>query len=146
VLVVVALWRRERRERGGDVAAAEIVVLELVGVAFLVGSSFVQTFTDSVAYAALAVAIGLGLTAWGVVTRVRRRAAAGIGVVLVAVVLLVGVPLWGLLLPSWDAASLWILIGVAGLLALLVAGLLDWGRAATRRQLTRIEDATADWE
>ena len=146
VLTVVALWRRERREHGADVAAAPIVVLELVGVAFLVGSALVQTVTDSVAYAVLAAAIGLGLTVWGVVSRVRRRAAAGIVVVLVSLVLLVGVPLWGLLLPSWNAASLWILIGVAGLVALVVAGLLDWGRAATRRQLTRIADATAGWE
>ena len=115
-------------------------------VGTLVGAALVQTVTQSVAYAVLAASIGLGVAAWGVVSRVRRRVAAGIGIVLVAVVLLVGVPLWDLLLPSWDAASFWVLIGLAGLVALVVAGTLDWSRATARRQLTRVEEATAGWE
>ena len=145
-LVVVALWRRDRRAHGGQVASPEIVVLELVGIAFLAGSALVQAVTESVAYAVLAIAVGLSVAAWGVVSTVRRRVAAGVGIVLVAVVLLVGIPLWNLLLPAWDAAFLWVLIGLAGLVALVVAGLLDRGRAAARRELTRIEESTAGWE
>ncbi|HET7820175.1 MAG TPA: hypothetical protein VFL10_01510 [Ornithinibacter sp.] len=145
-LVVVALWRRDRRAHGGRPAAPEIVVLELVGIAFLVGAALVQAVTESVAYAVLATAIGLAVAGWGVVSRVRRRVAAGVGIVLVGVVLLVGVPLWNLLLPAWDAAVLWVLIGLAGIVALLVAGTIDWSRATARRGLTRVEEATADWE
>jgi hypothetical protein len=145
VLVVVALWRRDRRERGASVASSEIVVVELIGIVFLVGSALVQTFTDSLAYAALAAAIGLGVVAWGALTKVRRRVAAGAAVVAVSVTLLIGVPLVNLL-PSWEGAGLWILIGGVGLLAVLVASMLERGKAAVRKTMTRLADATVGWE
>ncbi|GAA2154437.1 hypothetical protein GCM10009826_14580 [Humibacillus xanthopallidus] len=145
ILAVVALWRRDRQERGGDVAATEIVVLELVGVGFLVGSAWVQTFTETLAYAALAATIGLAVVGWGVVTRVRRRVAAGAVIIAVSVVLLIGVPLVGLL-PSWQGAGLWVLIGGLGLIAVLIASMLERGKAVARKTMTRLAEATAGWE
>ncbi|HSO65727.1 MAG TPA: hypothetical protein VLQ78_11575 [Ornithinibacter sp.] len=145
VLVAVALWRRDRAELGLSVSSPEIVALEMVGIAFLAGASVVQSVTESVVYAALTAAIGLAVTAWGVVSRVRRRVAAGLGLVLVAVALLVGVPLVQLL-PSWEGAGLWVLIGGVGLVVILVAVFLERGKAAARSGLARFAETTSGWE
>ncbi|GAA6525308.1 hypothetical protein IDVR_11030 [Intrasporangium sp. DVR] len=145
VLVSVGLWRRDRAERGERRADPDIVWLELVGVALLVGPSLALAATESLAHVAVAFALGLGVAAWGVVSKVRRRVAAGVGVALVAVVLLVAVPLV-LLLPSWEGAALWVLIAVVGLVAVLVAAFLERGKVAARKGLTRFKEATADWE
>jgi len=145
VLSVTELWRQDRRAHGGRVAAAEIVVLELVGVAFLVGAAFVQAVTEALAYAVLAALLGLAVTGWGVVTKVRRRVAVGALTVLASLVVLVAVPLVGLL-PSFEGAGLWILIAAVGLGALLVASFLEQGKAAVRQGARRFGEITAGWE
>lgn len=145
LLAVAGLWRRDRRTRGEPAATTDVALVELVGIAFLVGSSFVQTFTISVAYAALAAAIGLLVAGWGLVTRVRRRLVAGILVAVVGVVLLVMVPLVRLL-PAWQGAWLWILVVVVGLLALGAASLLESGRTMVRKGRIRFVDLTQGWE
>jgi hypothetical protein len=144
-LVVVALWRRDRAAHGLPVSSPEVVGLEVVGIAFLAGASVVQAVTESVAYAVLVAAIGLAVAAWGVLSRVRRRLAAGLGLVLLAVALLVGVPLVSLL-PSWEGAGLWVLIGGVGLVVILVAVFLEQGRAAARSGLARFARTTTGWE
>lgn len=145
LLAVVALWRRERRSRSAPVASPEIVAVELVGVAFLVGSSFVQTFTSAVGYAALAAAISLLIAGWGLVTRIRRRLVAGIFLAAVGAVLLVMVPLVRLL-PAWQGAWLWVLVVVIGLVALGAASLLESGREMVRSRRRRFADITQGWE
>ncbi|HET6968845.1 MAG TPA: hypothetical protein VFI44_11225, partial [Ornithinibacter sp.] len=145
ILVVVALWRRDRAALRQPVASPEIVAVELVGIAFLAGGSVVQSVTESVAYAVLTAAIGLAVAAWGVVSRVRRRVGAGLGIVLLAVALLVGVPLVRLL-PSWEGAGLWVLIGGVGLVVILVAVFLERGKAAARSGLARFSRTTSGWE
>ncbi len=144
-LTVVELWRRDRRQQAGPVASTDIVVLELTGVAFLIGPSFVQAVTDSVLYAVLATALGLVVLGWGLVTKVRRRVATGGLTVLASCVVLVAVPLVGLL-PSWQGAGLWLLIAAVGLGALLVASFLEQGKAAARKGVSRFGEATAGWE
>ncbi|HET7276874.1 MAG TPA: DUF2510 domain-containing protein [Dermatophilaceae bacterium] len=145
ILAVEALWRRDREQHGGGVAAPEIVALELVGVGFLVGAAFVQAVTEAVGYAVLAGAVGILLTGWGVVTRVRRRVATGSVVVLAAVVMLIGVPLVRLL-PAVDTTLGWLLMIALGLAVLLFASLLEKGRAAVRKGLIRFAEATEGWE
>jgi hypothetical protein len=145
ILTVVELWRLDRSQHGGSVAATEIVVLELTGVALLVSASFVQTVTEAVGYAVLAAALGLAVMGWGVLTKVRRRLAAGASVVLVSLVMLVAVPLVGLL-PAWQGAALWVLIAGVGLLALLVASFLEQGKRAVHKGLSQFGEATAGWE
>jgi hypothetical protein len=120
LIAVVALWRRDRRIRSAPAASPEIVAVELVGIAFLVGS-------------------------WGLVTQVRRRLVAGVLVAAVGAVLLVMVPLVRLL-PAWQGAWLWILVVVLGLLALGAASLLESGREMVRSTHRRFVDATRDWE
>lgn len=145
ILVIVGLWRRDRATRGTSVASTEIIVVESVGIAFLVGASFVQAVTISIGYAVLAMALGLAIAGWGLVTRVRRRLLAGVLVMLAGAVLLVAVPLVQLL-PSWGGAGLWILIAGMGILAVLVATFLEQGRIAIRAGLGRFSAETKDWE
>ena len=145
LLVVVSLMRQDARRRGAEVATPAVVALELLAVAFLVGASLVQTVTDSAGYALVAIVLGVAVAAWGLVTKVRRRVMAGCAVVLVAATMLVVVPLVRLL-PGWSGATLWVLIGAAGLVALLVATGLEEGRAALRRARHRIAERTGDWE
>ena len=144
-LTVAELWRQDRKQHGGRVAVTEIVVLELAGVGLLVGAAFVQAVTEAVVYAVLSAALGLAVTGWGVVTKVRRRVAAGALTVLASVVVLVAVPLVGLL-PSWEGAGLWVLIAAVGLVALLVASFLEQGKIAARKGLSRFGEATVGWE
>jgi len=145
VLVAVGLWRRDRRQLGQAVADPVVVALERVGVALLVGPSLVQAVTDSVAYVPVVLALGLAVTAWGAITKVRRRLALGALIVLLAVLILVAVPLVQLL-PSWEGAALWVLIAVVGLVAVLVAAFLERGKAAARKGLARFAEVTQDWE
>ena len=67
-LVVVGLWRRDRLSRGERAATTEIITLERLGLLLLVGPALVQAVTETLAYALLASAIGLGVAAWGAIT------------------------------------------------------------------------------
>ena len=145
LLAIVGLWRRDRRTRSEDVASPEVVSVEMVAVAFLVGAPFVQAVTDSVLHALGAAGIGLAVVGWGAATRVRRRVAAGAVIVLAALVVLVAVPLVALL-PAWGGAGLWLLIAAVGLIAVLVATFVERGRTVARSTLARVGEATADWE
>jgi hypothetical protein len=145
LLVVVALVRRDARGRGRDPSAASVVALEMVGIAFVVGAALVQSVTTSLVYTAVALALGLAIGAWGVVTKVRRRVAAGVAIVVAAMVLLVALPLVQLL-PAWSSALLWACIAGVGILALLAATLLEQGRSVVRRVLKGFGELTEGWE
>lgn len=145
LLVAVGLWRHHRLLQRADAAAPEIVALEVVGIGFLVGSSFTQAVTDEVAYATVAAALGVGVSAWGLVTQVRRRMMAGVLVVVGALVVFVGVPM-ARLAPAWEGAWLWLLIGGIGAVALLAATMLEEGRRLVERGMRRFTEMTAHWE
>ena len=145
VLVVVALWRRDRRGHELPVATPEIVALELTGVAILVGAALVQAVTVSVVHGFTAVGLGALVVGWGAVTRVRRRVVAGVVVVLAALVLVLAVPLVSLL-PAWGGAGMWVAVAALGLVAVLAATLLERARAAAQATRGRLERLTAGWE
>jgi hypothetical protein len=145
VLVVVGLVRRTEREHGSRVDGDEVKLLELVGVAFLVGASYVQVFSVGLQYTLLAATLGLGVVVWGVLTRVRRRLVAGCVVVLTALLLLVLVPL-AHLLPAFTSAAVWVAIAGIGLVALMAATLLEQGRAVVRRGIDELHHLTEGWE
>jgi hypothetical protein len=145
LLVAVALLRQDARKRGADPAAAGIVALEVVGIAFVVGASFVQAVTNSLVYIGLAVVLGAAVAAWGLVTKVRRRVAAGGAVVLAAVVVLLAVPLVSLL-PAWQGTALWIFLAGAGLVALLAATAIEKGRLVVHKAMERYVELGDEWE
>ena len=147
VLVMVALvrWDRRRSEADLDPAAPYIVALDLVGMALVVGSTLVQTVSDSPSYGLLAVAFGLGLVAFGVLTRVRRRLFFGAATVALALLLMVVPPLVGLVdeIRGWVP---WALLAGVGMIALLVAAFLEQGRRFVRRTVQRFSELTEGWE
>jgi hypothetical protein len=145
LLVAVGLWRRHRLLNQANPTAPEIVGLELAGIGFLVGAAFVQAVTEVVGYAALAAALGIGVAGWGLVTRVRRRLAAGVVTVAGALVVFVVVPMVRLL-PAWEGAWLWLLIGAIGVVALLAATVLEEGRELVQRGMRRFGQMTEHWE
>jgi hypothetical protein len=144
-LVAVALWRRDRALRSQAMIAPEIVVLELAGIALIVGPSLASAVTVGPGHAVAALVLGLAVAGWGVVTEVRRRVAAGVATALLAVLLLVAVPLVDLL-PRWQGAALWVLIAVVGLVAVLAAAFVERGRVVARKGLAQLAEATAGWE
>jgi phosphatidylserine synthase len=141
----VALLRQDARKRGADPASAGIVTLEVVGIAFVVGASFVQAVTDSLVYIGLAVVLGAAVAAWGLLTKVRRRVVAGGAVVLAAIVVLLAVPLVSLL-PAWQGTALWIFLAGAGLVALLAATAIEKGRLVVHKALERYVALGDEWE
>ncbi|OIQ76513.1 hypothetical protein GALL_418020 [mine drainage metagenome] len=145
LVAVVSLWRRDRRGQGGQGATPEIVALDLLGVAFLVGAPMVQAFTANVGHAFVATGVGLGVAMWGVGTRVRRRVAAGAVVILSSLAVTVAVPLVRVL-PAWGGAGTWIALAVTGMGAVLGASMLERARDAVTVTRTRIGEWTAGWE
>ena len=145
LLVIVGLWRRDRMRLGQPAASPEIVAVEFVGEGLLVGAWLALMVTESPSYVLPAVMLGAGIAVWGVITRVRRRVMSGVAVVLTATVLLVAVPLLNLL-PEWRGAGLWVLIAGVGIAAMLVAGLMEQGRAAANAAIGRFWEATRGWE
>ncbi|NCT91013.1 DUF2510 domain-containing protein [Cellulomonas sp. APG4] len=145
LLVVVAVWRADRRARSLPVADRGVVGLELAGIAFLVVSSFIAAFTVSVLHALVAAGIGVVVALWGVATRVRRRLLAGAGVTLAGVALAVVVPL-AALLPAAGQVGTWVLVAVLGLVVVLAATFLERGRTTVRQGRARLVEATQGWE
>jgi hypothetical protein len=145
VLVSVGLIRWLRRQRGEPVATTDIVVLDVLGMTFTVAVALARVLDGALWYGLLAIWIGIALTVWGLMTRVRRRVAFGAGSVVVAVVLLVGVPLAGVV-PTWHGPALWIAVAAIGLAAIVTATLLEQGRAAVRRVAAEVREHTSEWE
>ena len=79
-------------------------------------------------------------------TKVRRRVVFGAGTVTLAVVLMVVVPLAGLLPGGAPAPALWLAIAGVGMVAIVVAALLEQGRAVAHKAIIGFRDATKDWE
>ena len=145
LLLAVGIVRHDARAKHRDPRGGIVVPLELLGVAFLVGAALVQAVVDSLAYAAIAIAIGAGVAGWGAVARVRRRVVYGAVVVVIAVVELIAVPLVRLL-PAMGSVGVWILIAAVGLLAIGAATLLEASRAAARKVAAGFTESTRGWE
>lgn len=145
MIAVVEVWRSDRRRRGRPAIEPGVAALDLAGIAFLVGASFVSAFTAAVWHALVAAGIGVLVFCWAAVTRVRRRLVAGAGIVLAGLVVAVVLPL-AALVPAWGGAALWVAVAVVGLLVVLAATFLERGRAAVQGGRARFRAATAGWE
>ncbi|MGP7959402.1 hypothetical protein ACTVCO_01125 [Sanguibacter sp. A247] len=174
LLMVASLLRAERRRRVGALPGASSRVepggapapgsptvrstdpaldmilgaeaaTELLGVAFLVGAFVVRAVDESVAWALAVLVIGAAIAVWGLTSKVRRRVMTGAALVLVAAVLLVGVPLVALL-PGWGSAGAWLVVAGLGAIAVLGATVMERSRSAVTGMWRRLGDDTEGWE
>jgi hypothetical protein len=93
----------------------------------------------------VAVGVGLSLSLWGVVTKVRRRLFGGlVGVVTAVTLMLVG-PI-ARLVPAVEGPVLWAALVLLGVLLVVVATSLERGRARLARSLRRLDEMLGAWE
>ena len=144
LLVMVGLVRWIRRGRGGDPAGYDVIALEFVGMSFLVASALALTLAGHLWNGVLAIGIGVLIASWGVVTRVRWRAGFGAASVVLATVLLIGVPLSKSV--TWKGPMLWLTLSVIGIAAIAVASALERGRERVGQIVQRVDQMTAGWE
>ena len=144
VLVMVALLRWIRRGRGGDPAGFDVIVLDMVGMTFLVGAALARTLDGHLWNGVLAIGIGVVIAGWGLATRVRWRAGFGAGSVVIAVILLIGVPLSKSV--TWTGPALWVTLSVIGIAAIVVASVLERSRDHLRQIVHRLDQMTSGWE
>lgn len=138
-------WAHPQQAAEPASAAGLLAALELAGIGFLLLGPLVQSLTDSPLHTLVGAAIGVALTLWGIATRIRRRVRTGVVAVLAFVSALVVIPL-AQVLPELGSAGLWITIAVVGLLAVLVAALMERGRKAVRSGFARIWGDDPRWE
>ena len=145
VLSVTELARAARRRSRRPLVTGELVALELVGIAFVVGAALLQTLARGPGYGLLAVLLGSLVVLWGGYTKVRRRAGAGVAVVLLAVALMIGGPV-ARLLPHFRGATLWASMAGIGAVLIVAATFLEQGRARVAAGVRRLSELLAGWE
>jgi hypothetical protein len=144
-LSVVAIGRWDRRRRGERVLDQRLVVLEYAGMAAVVAPSLVETVTVSPVEGLIALAFGVVLATWGVVTKVRRRLLVGAAAAVGAIALMLVGPI-ARLVPRVKGPGLWILLVVVGLALIIIATSLERGRTKISAALKRMDELLSGWE
>lgn len=144
-LIVVSIVRDARRGTDQIPVDSVIVTLDLVGMAFLVGASLVETVSVSPLRGLLAIGLGTAIAGWGALTQVRRRAAFGVATVLLAAALLLVAPI-ARIVPSIHGAGVWAALVAAGIVLIAVASGLERGRTTVNAAVHRLSEVTRGWE
>ncbi len=145
VLATTSLARQQRRRDGQTPGSALLSALEYVGVALMVVTPLAQAVATNLVHVATSLAIGVGLSAWGVVTRVRHRLAAGAAVIGLSVLVLVLVPMVDVS-RRITGSGIWLALAAAGLVAIIIATLVERSRRLAQRSVRRLRELTAGWE
>ncbi len=145
LLLVVGVERAARRGRSASTTSAELLVLEYLGMAFVVGDGLVESIATSPTRGLFALGFGVGLAAWGALTRVRRRVFFGAGAALVAVTMMVGGPI-ARLVPEVSGPALWIALAVSGAVLIALATGLERSRATAAAAIGRLRMVMEGWE
>jgi hypothetical protein len=145
LLTVVGIGRAARRHELEPLMPPELLGLEYLGMALVVGDGLVESITTSPARGLFALAFGVGLAVWGALTKVRRRAVFGAGAAVLAVALMVGGPI-ARLAPRITGPALWVVQVVAGVVLIAIATGLERGRAKVAAAMRRLDTLTEDWE
>lgn len=144
-LAVVAVLRDVRRSHEMQPATQAIVVMDIVGMAFVVGASLVETLTVSPIRGLFAIGFGAAIAGWGAYTRVRRRAVFGAGTVVLAAALMLAGPL-ARIVPAIEGPAVWVALVGAGVVVIAVASGLERGKATLNAAVRRAEELTRGWE
>ena len=145
ILTVVGFGRMARRRTGTQVITPELLALEYLGMAFVVGDGLVESVVTSPWRGLFALTFGTGLAVWGAVTKVRRRVLFGAGVAVLAVALMVGGPI-ARLVPRVTGPAIWVVLAVAGVVLIVIATGLERGRAKVAAAIRRLDTLTEGWE
>lgn len=145
VLVTVTLARSQQRSEQQPVGSPLLSTLELIGVAVMAVTPLAQAVVGQLANAAVALGIGIGVTAWGALTKVRRRLLAGTAVIGLSALVMLVVPMVDLS-RRLTGSAIWLAVAAVGLAAIIVAALLEQSRRATRRAVARLRELTDGWE
>lgn len=141
----LASWARRARPGGSmTFPVGAVDALEWAGLAVLTLPPLAQVVAGDLEAALVGVAVGAVLVLAGAVTRVRRRAAAGVVGGLGAVALAVLVPLLRLL-PEVRGVWLWAALALLGGVLLVGATMLERGRSWASRALAQLAERTRDW-
>jgi hypothetical protein len=145
LLVVVGIARAARRHEPEPLMPPDLLALEYLGMALVVGDGLVESVATSPTYGLFALVLGVGLAVWGALTRVRRRAALGAGAAVLAVALMLGGPI-ARLAPKVTGPALWLALAAAGAVLIAIATGLERGRAKVTAAIRRLDTLTEDWE
>jgi hypothetical protein len=144
LLAVVELTRAQLR-RAGRPLDQQLRLLDYAGMLLVVGAALAQTVTSATSYGLVAGLLGIGLCAWGAVTRVRRRLAVGSVTLLLALFGMIVVPV-AQLVPQFHGAAPWIVLTVVGLVLVAVAVPLEQRQARLSTAMGRIDRLLRGWE
>ena len=145
LLSVVGIARVARRREGDRVMPEALLALEYFGMAFVVGDGLVESVAVSPARGLFALAFGVGLAAWGALSKVRRRALLGAGAAVLAVVLMVIGPI-ARLVPRLTGPALWVALAIVGIVFIVVATGLERGREKVSTAIRRLDALMEGWE
>jgi hypothetical protein len=146
ILAVVEIARCSRTpEFPKAVTQSALPLLEIIGIAFVVGASLVAALTTSSLHGFTMAFWGGLISVWAVITRVRRRLQFGAAIATLGLLLVVAVPM-ARLVPEIRGVALWATLAGVGALLLLIATTLEQTRARVGAALRRLGELTEVWE
>jgi hypothetical protein len=144
LLAVLEVERGRLRRRNAEIPDP-VKVAEWLLMIVPVGLATVSLF-GSVGYALLLAAEGGALLAWGIVSKVRRRALVGLAGVTLAVVLSAGVPIVNVLQAGVSGTMLLVLGAVLAVVLIVVGSVLERNLGRIRGRIRRVGEIVEDWE
>lgn len=120
-----------------------LLVLEWSGIALIGLPPLAEMFTTNLAFGLIGFALAVGLMAWALLTKVKRR-------VLAACVVATSSAMLSLAAAAasnvQDSAGFWIIGGGIGLSIMLIAGFVEAYRSRSGALMNRLGDLMEDWE
>jgi hypothetical protein len=126
-----------------DHRSVALLILEWSGVALIGLPPLVEMFTTNVAFGLIGFALAVGLMAWALLTKVRRRVLAACVVATSSTMLsLAAVAVSNV----QDSAAFWIIGGGIGFSIMLIAGFVEAYRSRSGVLMRRLGDLMEEWE
>lgn len=118
-------------------------MLDLLGMALVVGASLVEIVAISPGRGIVAVLLAAVIGAFGILTRTKRRVFFSMGSVLAAVFLMIGVPLARLV--RFQGTALWVALAAAGAILVVIATTLEQARARVNAVVHKLSGLMEGW-
>ena len=145
VLSVLEVVRWDRRQRSQPPASPELVAVELLALAVILGVAPIQVVLGEPWAGVTGIGLGVAIAAWGVETRVRRRLWAGAGAVALCLVLLAVLPLVRNV-PEIGGSALWLVLAGLGAMVVVAATTIERARPRLQSALHHLHERLEGWE